>query len=74
MLGSLMSSYNEFQTLTVYETDLSELCHEVFKQMACKNATTLDPKKTSGYQSYPQKMKKLLPSFYEKKQKANKSP
>ena len=37
-----MCTYSEFQILTVYETCISKLGHEVLRQMACKNVTILD--------------------------------
>ena len=37
-----MRTYGNFQILTVYETNISELCQEVIRQMACKNVTIVD--------------------------------
>ena len=36
-----MSTYSDFQILTVSETYIWEFCHEIFRQIAYKNATIL---------------------------------
>ena len=68
-----MSTYSELQIVTVNETYLLELCHEVFRQMAFKNANVLDLNEYPTTYITRRKMKNLLPSLYKGTKRKQKS-
>ena len=67
-IESLMSTYSGVHILTVYERNILELCHEIFRQMACKNEAILDLKEDPNTH-IARKRKKLIPSFYKRTKK-----